>query len=119
MTPIRPDDTVLYAAELSDHLPIYTWGKAAQVAIRAASIGYGLAATIHADSLDDVFEALRRWPVRLSDDELSHLGVVLVLRRSRRRPPPGRRRPFRPAPRPRRTRSHPAAGAGRPRHLGP
>ena len=80
-SPIRPDDTVLYAAELSDHLPIYTWGKAAQVAIRAASIGYGLAATIHADSLDDVFEALRRWPVRLSDDELSHLGVVLVVRR--------------------------------------
>ena len=41
----------------------------------------GLAATIHADSLDDVFDALRRPPVRLADDELSHLGVVLVLRR--------------------------------------
>ncbi|MFL5668406.1 MAG: hypothetical protein ACJ77U_03385 [Chloroflexota bacterium] len=79
--PIRPAMTVIYAAELSDHLPIYTWGKAAQVAVRAASVGYGLAATIHADSLDDVFETLRRWPVRLSDDELSHLGVVLVMRR--------------------------------------
>jgi hypothetical protein len=78
--PVRAATTVLYAAELSDHLPIYTWGKAAQVAIRAASVGYGLAATIHADSLDDVFETLRRWPVRLSDDELSHLGVVLVMR---------------------------------------
>ncbi|MFL5712074.1 MAG: hypothetical protein ACJ77W_09375 [Chloroflexota bacterium] len=79
--PIRAAMTVIYAAELSDHLPIYTWGKAAQVAVRAASVGYGLAATIHADSLDDVFETLRRWPVRLSDDELSHLGVVLVMRR--------------------------------------
>jgi len=79
--PIRPQTTVLYAAELSDHLPIYTWGKAAQVAVRATSIGYGLAATIHADSLDDVFDGLRGWPVRLSDDELSHLGVVLVMRR--------------------------------------
>ena len=79
--PIRAATTVLYAAELSDHLPIYTWGKVAQVAIRAASVGYGLAATIHADSLDDVFDALRRWPVRASDDELSHLGVVLVMRR--------------------------------------
>ena len=49
--------------------------------VRAASIGYGLAATIHADSLDEVFEMLRRPPVRLSDDELSHLGVVLVARR--------------------------------------
>jgi hypothetical protein len=79
--PIRASTTVIYAAELSDHLPIYTWGKAAQVAIRAASVGYGLAATIHADSLDEVFETLRRWPVRVSDDELSHLGVVLVMRR--------------------------------------
>ena len=79
--PIRPSTTVIHASELSDHLPIYTWGKAAQVAIRAASVGYGLAATIHADSLDDVFETLRRWPVRLSDDELSHLGAVLVMDR--------------------------------------
>lgn len=79
--PIRPDTTVLYAAELSDHLPVYTWGKAAQIAVRATSIGYGLAATIHADSLDDVFDALRHHPVRLTDDELSHLGVVLILRR--------------------------------------
>src|SRR4051794_41648356 len=31
--PIRPATTVIYAAELSDHLPDYTWGKAAQVAI--------------------------------------------------------------------------------------
>jgi len=79
--PVRPDTTVLYAAELSDHLPNYTWGLGARVAVRAASIGYGLAATIHADSLDGVFEALRGHPVRLADDELSHLGIVLFLRR--------------------------------------
>ena len=78
---VRPDATVIHAAELSDHTPLYTWGLAARVAVRATSIGYGLAATIHADSLDDVFDALRRHPVRLTDDELSHLGVVLVLRR--------------------------------------
>lgn len=78
--PVRPDTTVLLAPELSDHLPSYTWGEGARVAVRAASIGYGLAATIQADSLDGVFEALRRPPVRLADDELSHLGVVLVLR---------------------------------------
>ena len=60
-------------------LHVGRWPRA--IAVRAASIGYGLAATIHADSLDDVFDALRRPPVRLADDELSHLGVVLVLRR--------------------------------------
>jgi hypothetical protein len=78
--PIRPSTTVLLAHELSDHTPAYTWGAAARVAVRAASIGYGLAATIHADSLDEVFDRLRRPPVRLVDDELSHLGVVLVAR---------------------------------------
>jgi hypothetical protein len=79
--PIRPERTILLAHELSNHLPFYTWGEAARVAVRAASIGYGLATTIHADSLDDVFDALGRPPVRLTDDELSHLGVVVVLRR--------------------------------------
>ena len=79
--PVRPDHTVLLVRELSDDLPAYTWGLAARVAVRAASIGYGLAATINGDALDDVFEALRLPPVGLVDDELSHLGVVLVIRR--------------------------------------
>lgn len=78
--PIRPDDTILLIPELSDHLPSYTWGAEARIAIRAATIGYGLAATIHADSLDDVFDQLRRPPVSLGDDELSRLGIVLILR---------------------------------------
>jgi hypothetical protein len=80
--PIRPDNTVLLIPELSDHLPSYTWGAEARIAIRAASIGYGIAATIHADSLDEVFEDLRRPPVGIGDDELSRLGLVVILRRA-------------------------------------
>jgi len=79
--PIRPESTVLIVPELSDHLPSYTWGAEARIAVRAVSIGYGLAATIHADTLEDVFDALRRPPVLLGDDELSRLGVVVILRR--------------------------------------
>ena len=79
--PVRAETTVLLAHELSHHTPAYTWGEHARIAVRAASIGYGLAATIHADSLDEVFDALRGRPVGLTDDELSHLGVVLILRR--------------------------------------
>ena len=79
--PIRADDTVLLVPELSDHLPSYTWGAEARIAIRATSIGYGLAATIHADELEEVFDALRRPPVGADDDELSRLGVVVILRR--------------------------------------
>ena len=79
--PVRPETTVLLAAELSNHTPAYTWGAAARVAVRATSIGYGLAATIHAESLDELLDVLHRSPVRLTDDELSHLGVALFLRR--------------------------------------
>ena len=79
--PVRPETTVLLASELSDHTPAYTWGDAARIAVRAAAIGYGLAGTIHGDSLEAVFDALRAGPVRLSDDELGRIGVVLVLRR--------------------------------------
>lgn len=82
--PIRPDNTIMLAAELSDHTPAYTWGDAARLVVRASAIGYGLAATIHGDALDDVFAALRASPVRLNDDELSRLGVVLVLRKDGR-----------------------------------
>lgn len=76
----NPSTAYLLAAELSDHLPEYTWGDAARVAIRALTVGYGLGSTIHADSLEEVLAALHAPPVALTDDELSRLGVVLVLR---------------------------------------
>lgn len=77
--PTRPEDTVLLAPELSDRGADATWGEAARVAIRAATIGYGLAATIPAGSLDEVFAQLGAAPVGLVDDELSRLGAVLVV----------------------------------------
>lgn len=79
--PVRPDNAVLLVDELLDRSAAETWGAAARVVVRAAVIGYGLAATMSGDSLDDVFETLRRPVVGLTDDELSRLGVVLVLRR--------------------------------------
>lgn len=79
--PVRPDTTVIAIPELSDHLPSYTWGEEARIAIRAAAVGYGLLATIHGDTLEDVFASLARPPVALAEDELSRLGIVLVLRR--------------------------------------
>jgi hypothetical protein len=78
--PITPTSAYLVAAELSEHLPIYTWGAAARTLVRAASIGYGIGATIHADRLEDVHDGLRAKPVGLTDDELSYLGLVLIVR---------------------------------------
>ena len=78
--PITPATGYLVTGELSEHLPIYTWGRAARTLVRAASLGYGVGATIHADRLEDVHDALRSRAVGLTDDELSYLGLVLVLR---------------------------------------
>jgi flagellar protein FlaI len=78
---IRPDRTMIIAAELSDRLPSDTWGEQARIAVRAAALGYGLGATIRAGSLEGVFVQLSRPPVSLTDDELSRLGVVLIVRR--------------------------------------
>lgn len=70
----------LLASELSSHLPGYTWGLQARIAVRAAGHGYGLGTTIHADSLAEVRAQLQAPPVALQPDELAALGVVLVLR---------------------------------------
>ncbi len=79
--PVRPDTTVLVADELSPDLPNHVWGERARIAVRSTTIGYGLAATMPGDSLDDVFDALGRPPVSLTEDELSYVGCVLILRR--------------------------------------
>ncbi len=78
--PVTPAMVYIVAAELSEHLPAYTWGAAARTLIRAATIGYGIGATIHADRLEDVHDALRASPVNLTDDELSYLGLILIMR---------------------------------------
>jgi hypothetical protein len=83
--PISPLNAYLVAAELSEHLPIYTSGAAARTLVRAASIGYGIGATIHADRLEEVHDDLRARPVGLTDDELSYLGLVMIVR-ARREP---------------------------------
>ncbi len=77
---VSPSRSYLVATELSQHLPWYTWGGRARVAIRALSLGYGMGATIHAESLEEVLDELGGPGVDLTEDELSHLGVVLILR---------------------------------------
>jgi hypothetical protein len=81
--PVTPASAYLVASELSGHLPLYTWGRAARTLVRAASLGYGIGATIHADRLEDVHEALRSPAIGSSDDELSWLGLIVVIRPQR------------------------------------
>lgn len=90
--PIDPSDGVVVVPEFSDHLPVYAWGGIARTAIRAAAMGYGLAATVHGESLADAFDALGGSGVGASTDELSRLGLVLILRAVDGRREPSRRR---------------------------
>lgn len=53
---------------------------AVQVAFKALARGADVAASIEADSLEDVHARLRRRDIRMADDELSFLGLVLVVR---------------------------------------
>jgi len=78
--PLTADRTIVVVPEFSRHLPIYAWGAVGRTAIRAASLGYGLAATVHADSLEEVFETLGGPGIAATADEICALGVVLVVR---------------------------------------
>jgi hypothetical protein len=80
---VTPTSAYLVAAELSEHLPFYTWGAAARTLVRAASIGYGIGATIHADRLEEIHDELRSPDVGLTEDELSYLGLILIVRPER------------------------------------
>jgi hypothetical protein len=77
--PLQPSATRLVADIAEDA----TWGERARIAVRAASIGYALAATIDADSLETVFQTLKAAPIRVTDDELTRLGLVLVIAEDR------------------------------------
>jgi hypothetical protein len=78
-----PRRSVLLVPELSDHVPVYSWGADARAIVRSASSGIGIATTIHGERLEDVLEQLSSPPVSLSSDELSYLGVVIVMRAGR------------------------------------
>ncbi|HET7028260.1 MAG TPA: hypothetical protein VFI28_11270 [Candidatus Limnocylindrales bacterium] len=78
--PLEVSEGVVVVPEFSMHLPGYSWGSIARTAIRLASMGYGLGATIHADSLGEVLDELGGPGVGATPDELSAIGLVLVLR---------------------------------------
>jgi hypothetical protein len=62
--------------EMSDHLPIYVWGRAARDALMLAGKGWGLGATMHADSLPEAL-ALLRGEIGATDTDLAGLTIYL------------------------------------------
>ncbi len=87
--PAPPETTFLVAGDLGAETPAGISGMRARVLIRALQRGYGLAATVHAASLEQVLAVLGAPPASVGADELRRLGVVLVLGRARAAPGAG------------------------------
>ena len=62
--------------EMSDHLPIYVWGRAARGALILAGKGWGIGATMHADSLPEALDTLRTH-LGATDADLAGLTIYL------------------------------------------
>jgi hypothetical protein len=83
---IEPGTGYLLINEMSDHLPIYVWGRAARGALMLAGKGWGLGATMHADSLPEALDSLRT-SLGATDADLA--GMTLYLQYSAYATPAG------------------------------
>jgi hypothetical protein len=73
---IEPGTGYLLINEMSDHLPIYVWGRAARGALTLAGKGWGLGGTMHADSLPEALSTLRT-ELGATDADLAGLTIYL------------------------------------------
>lgn len=73
---IEPGTGYLLINEMSDHLPIYVWGRAARGALVLAGKGWGLGATMHADSLPEALATFRN-ELGATDVDLAGLTIYL------------------------------------------
>ena len=83
---IEPGTGYLLINEMSDHLPIYVWGRAARGALMLAGKGWGLGATMHADSLPEALDALR---THLGATDVDLAGITIYLQYSAYATPAG------------------------------
>ncbi len=68
--------TCVLANEVSDHLRIYMWSRAARTLLRLPADGFAIATSCHADTIDDVLEMLRG-DLRLTAEDVRQLGVIV------------------------------------------
>jgi hypothetical protein len=87
---IDPAKTYVLCNEVSDHLPIYMWGRVARRFLSLPAQGYHVATSVHADTIDDVLAMYRR-DLRLSVDDIRRLGVIVNMGLVGRLYPPRRR----------------------------
>lgn len=87
---IDPATTYAICNEVSDHLPIYMWGRVARRYLRLPSQGYHIATSVHADTIDDVTQMYLN-DLKLNANDLSRLGLVINIGLVGRAYPPRRK----------------------------
>ena len=73
---IDPARTYALCNEVSDHLPIYMWGRVARRYLTLPAQGYHIATSVHADTIDDVIEMYQH-DLRVSAEDVRRLGLVV------------------------------------------
>ena len=70
-------ETYILVPELSDHTPAYLWGDSVRTLFEALNAGYSMAATMHADSPDQVLEMLAAPPASVPKHLLHQTGLIV------------------------------------------
>jgi hypothetical protein len=73
---IDPATTYVLCNEVSDHLPIYMWGRIARRYLTLPAQDYHVATSVHADTIDDVI-SMYRHDLRLTPEDVRRLGLVI------------------------------------------
>lgn len=87
---IDPGTTYALCNEVSDHLPIYMWGRVARRYLTLPAQGYHIATSVHADTINDVI-SMYHHDLHLRPEDVRKLGLVINIGLMGRVYPPRRR----------------------------
>src|SRR5690348_11146945 len=73
---IDPEHTYVLCNEVSDHLPIYMWGRVARRFLSLPAQGYHIATSVHADTIDEVLYMYQH-SLRLKPEDMRRLGIFV------------------------------------------
>ena len=74
-----PTRDYLLCNEISNHLPVYLWGRPVGELFALVVAGYGLGATMHAENLAEVAATLEGYPLYVPRAAVARLDLLLTL----------------------------------------
>lgn len=74
-----PFHTYIVVNEISDHLPRYLWGSGVREVFEALSQGFSMAATMHADTAEEVILTLTSAPLMVPFRLVARLHLIITL----------------------------------------